>query len=153
MKRLLSICVFAILFAAAPAFGQTSGEPVPGVGFHCWIGTDGAPLFTRRIRCIADRELRLEEMPDMESPNIIDLLHRELHFGSGVSTEKAFKANIERVREDRRSMEYPYFYRPLRLILARAAPAEAGQCRPLPQRYDLRRDVQSLRRSDAAVPA
>lgn len=99
MKRLLSICVFAILFAAAPAFGQTSGEPVPGVGFHCWIGTDGAPLFTRRIRCIADRELRLEEMPDMESPNIIDLLHRELHFGSGVSTEKAFKANIERVRE------------------------------------------------------
>lgn len=91
--------VFAILFAAASAFGQTAGEPVPGVAFHCWIGTDGAPLFTRRIRCIADRELRLEEMPDMESPNIIDILHRELHYGSGVSAEKIFKANIERVRE------------------------------------------------------
>lgn len=95
------IAVFAIILAAAPAFGQTAGEPVPGIGFHCWIGTDGAPLFTRCIRCIADRVLRLEEMPDMQSPTIIDILHRELHFGSGVSTEKMFKANIERVRESR----------------------------------------------------
>jgi hypothetical protein len=99
MKRPGLIAFFALLFAAASASGQTAGEPVPGVGFHCWIGTDGAPLFTRRIRCIADRELRLEEMPDMDSPNIIDLLHRELHYGSGVSTEKIFKANIERIRE------------------------------------------------------
>jgi hypothetical protein len=99
MKLALSIGVLATFFAAATAFGQTVGEPVPGVGFHCWIGTDGAPLFTRRIRCIADRELRLEELPDMDSPNIIDILHRELHYGSGVSTEKIFKANIERVRE------------------------------------------------------
>lgn len=91
--------MLAVLFAAATAFGQTAGEPVPGVGLHCWIGTDGAPLFTRRIRCIADRELRLEELPDMESPNIIDILHRELHFGSGVSAERVFKANIERIRE------------------------------------------------------
>lgn len=99
MKRLCSTGIFAIFFAAATAFGQTSGEPLPGVGLHCWIGTDGAPLFTRRIRCIADRELRLEELPDMESPNIIDILHRELHFGSGISAEKIFKANIERIRE------------------------------------------------------
>ena len=99
MKRLGSICIFAILFAAATAFGQTAGDTYTGVGFHCWIGTDGAPLFTRRIRCIADRELRLEELPDLESPTIVDILHRELHFGSGVSTEKVFKANIERVRE------------------------------------------------------
>ena len=99
MKSLLSIGIFSILFTAATAYGQTAAAPSAGVGFHCWVGTDGAPLFTRRIRCIADRELRLEEMPDMESPNIVDLLHRELHFGSGVSTEKVFKANIERVRE------------------------------------------------------
>ncbi|MDO8340546.1 MAG: hypothetical protein Q7T59_01085 [Candidatus Woesebacteria bacterium] len=95
------IAVLTILFAAASAFGQTADEPVPGVGFHCWIGTDGAPLLTRRIRCIADRVLRLEEMPDMQSPTIIDILHRELHYGSGVSTEKMFKANIERIRESR----------------------------------------------------
>ena len=99
MKRSGSIVILAILFAAAAAFGQTTGDTYTGVGFHCWIGNDGAPLFTRRIRCIADRELRLEELPDMESPNIIDILHRELHFGSGVSAEKVFKANIERVRE------------------------------------------------------
>jgi hypothetical protein len=101
MKLLSSIGILAILFAAATVFAQTTGELPVGVGFHCWIGTDGAPLFTRRIRCFADRELRLEEMPDMESPTIIDLLHREVHFGSGVSTEKMFKANIERVRESR----------------------------------------------------
>lgn len=101
MKSPISFGILAILCAAATAFGQTTAAPTPEVGFHCWVGTDGAPLFTRRIRCIADRELRLEEMPDMESPNIIDLLHRELHFGSGVSTEKLFKANIERVRESR----------------------------------------------------
>lgn len=101
MRRLLSIGIFAAFFTAATAFGQTAGESVSGVGFHCWVGTDGAPLFVRRIRCIADRELRLEEMPDMESPNIIDILHRELHYGSGASTERIFKANIERVRESR----------------------------------------------------
>lgn len=101
MKRLGLIGIFTILFAAVSAFGQTAGEPVPGIGFHCWIGTDGAPLFTRRIRCIADRVLRLEEMPDMQSPNIIDLLHRELTYGTGVSTENMFKANIERIRESR----------------------------------------------------
>lgn len=99
MKRPVSIGILAILCAAATAFGQTAAAPSAGVGFHCWVGNDGAPLFTRRIRCIADREIRLEEMPDMESPGIIDILHRELHFGSGVSTEKMFKANIERVRE------------------------------------------------------
>lgn len=99
MKRPGSFGILAILFAAAAALGQTAAEPFPGVSFHCWIGTDGAPLLTRRIRCIADRELRLEELPDLQSPNIIDLLHRELHFGSGISTEKLFKANIERVRE------------------------------------------------------
>jgi hypothetical protein len=101
MKRLIPIGIIAFLFLAATAFGQTAAVLPPDVGFHCWVGNDGAPLFTRRIRCIADRELRLEEMPDMESPNIIDLIHRELHFGTGVSTEKLFKANIERVRESR----------------------------------------------------
>lgn len=99
MKRLHFIGMVAVLFTAVSVLGQTNTDPSPGVGFHCWIGTDGAPLFTRRIRCIADRVLRLEEMPDMESPDIIDLLHRELHFGSGVTTEKVYKANIERVRE------------------------------------------------------
>lgn len=101
MRRAISLGMLPLLFAAATAFGQTAAAPPAVVGFHCWIGTDGAPLYTRRIRCIADRELRLEEMPDLESPNIVDLLHRELHFGSGVSTEKLFKANVERVRESR----------------------------------------------------
>jgi hypothetical protein len=99
MIRTASICILGLACLVATAFAQTVGEPVPAVGFHCWIGNDGAPLFTRRIRCIADRVLRLEEMPDMQSPTIVDILHRELHFGSGVSTEKMFKANIERVRD------------------------------------------------------
>ncbi len=99
MKRFGSIGILAIIFATATAFAQTAAVPSPSVGLHCWIGTDGAPLFTRRIRCIADRELRFEELPDLESPNIIDILHRELHFGSGVSAERVFKANIERIRE------------------------------------------------------
>lgn len=99
MKLYGSIGLLGLLCVAAAAFGQTAGEPVPGVGLHCWLGADGAPFFARRIRCIADRELRLEELPDMASPTIIDILHRELHFGSAVSTEKIFKANIERVRE------------------------------------------------------
>jgi hypothetical protein len=93
------IGALGLLFVAATAFAQTAGEPVPGIGMHCWLGVDGAPFFARKIRCIADRELRLEELPDMASPTIIDILHRELHFGSAVSTEKIFKANIERVRE------------------------------------------------------
>lgn len=99
MKRSGSIGAFALLLVAATAFGQTVGEPVPGIGLHCWLGSDGAPFFARKIRCIADRELRLEELPDLQSPTIVDLLHRELHFGSAASTERMFKAYIERVRE------------------------------------------------------
>lgn len=135
MKRLRPIGILAVLFATATAFGQTNTEPAPGVGFHCWIGTDGAPLFTRRIRCIADRELRLEEMPDMDSPGIIDLLHRELHFGSGVSTEKVYKANIERVRESGQVWSIRIFtdpydtswedQRPQKLVDAVLCPTEA----------------------------
>ncbi len=99
MMRTASIFILGLACLVATAFAQAVGDPAPGVAFHCWIGNDGAPLFTRRIRCIADRVLRLEEMPDMQSPTIVDILHRELHFGSGVSTEKMFKANIERVRD------------------------------------------------------
>ena len=99
MKRRLSCCVLVVLYAASTAFGQAAGEPVPGVGLHCWLGAEGAPFFARTIRCITDRELRLEEIPDMATPAIIDILHRELHFGSAASAERAFKANIERVRE------------------------------------------------------
>lgn len=99
MKPSASIVALGLLLAAATAFGQTAGETVSSATLHCWLGADGAPYFARKIRCIADRELRLEELPDMESPTLVDLLHRELHFGSAASTEKMFKANIERVRE------------------------------------------------------
>lgn len=99
MKFRLTLGMFLTFFVASTAFGQAIGEPVPGVGLHCWLGADGAPFFARKIRCITDRELRLEEMPDMTSPTIIDILHRELHFGSAASAERLFKANIERVQE------------------------------------------------------
>lgn len=99
MKRIVSVCFLAILCSAATVLGQTIAAPSPGVAFHCWLGADGAPYFARKIRCFTDRELRLEEMPDMASPTIIDILHRELHFGSAAAAEKIFKANIKRVQE------------------------------------------------------
>jgi len=133
MKLSRSISALGLLFVAATAFAQTAGEPVPGVGLHCWLGSDGAPFFARKIRCITDRELRLDELPDLQSPTIVDLLHRELHFGTAVSTERVFKANIERVQESAevwtiRIFNEPYDssweeQRPQRLVNAVLCPA------------------------------
>ncbi len=99
MDCLRSLLLCGILCAASLAQSQTTTELPVGIGLHCWVGADGAPFFYRKIRCIADRELVAETLPDMQSQNVIDVLHRELHFGSGTSVERLFKANIERIRE------------------------------------------------------
>lgn len=98
MNSMRKLIMVGYLCAAGLAFGQTAPVATTDLGLHCWVGADGAPYFSRKIRCIADRELVAETLPDPQSPNVIDTLHRELHFGSAVSAERLYKANLERIR-------------------------------------------------------
>lgn len=91
-----------LLALAGAAGAQTAAEATSsGVGFDCWIGSDGSPYYTHYIRCIADRDLPHPEPVNPQSGALLDLLHRELHQQSGADAEKMFKANIELVRETR----------------------------------------------------
>lgn len=98
MKRLHSIGAFVMLFAAAAAFGQTTEETSAAMGFDCWIGSNGPPLHTRFIRCMADRDLPHVELGNIQTEEVMDLLHREFHSKSGAAAERMFKANIELIR-------------------------------------------------------
>lgn len=88
-----------LLLATGPARSQTAEVTRPDIGFDCWIGGEGTQIYTHYIRCIADRDLAHPESIDPQSDAVLNLLHRELHQRSGSDAEKAFKANIELVRE------------------------------------------------------
>ncbi|MDZ4252136.1 MAG: hypothetical protein U1A72_06130 [Sulfuritalea sp.] len=87
-----------LLLATGSARAQTAEVTQSGVGFDCWIGGEGAQIYTHYIRCIADRDLAHPESIDPQSDAAIDRLRRELQ-RSGADAEKAFKANIGLVRE------------------------------------------------------
>ncbi|MCM2307627.1 MAG: hypothetical protein NDI91_09215 [Sulfuritalea sp.] len=88
-----------LLLATGPVRSQTAEVTRPDIGFDCWIGGEGTQIYTHYIRCIADRDLAHPESIDPQSDAVLNLLHRELHQRSGSDAEKAFKANIELVRE------------------------------------------------------
>ena len=89
----------ALLLAAGPVRSQTAEVTQSDIGFDCWIGGEGKQIYTHYIRCIADRDLPHPESIDPQSDAVLNLLHNELHQRSGADAEKAFKANIQRVRE------------------------------------------------------
>ncbi|MBI3093763.1 MAG: hypothetical protein HYY97_02735 [Rhodocyclales bacterium] len=87
-----------VLLAIGPARAQTAEVTQSDIGFDCWIGGEGTQIYTHYIRCIADRDLAHPELIDPQSEAVLKLLHSELH-RSGADAEKAFKANIQLVRE------------------------------------------------------
>lgn len=91
--------LFGLLLAVGLVRGQTAEVTQSGIGFDCWIGVDGTQIHTHYIRCIAKQDLAHPESIDPQSDAVLNLLHRELHQRSGADAEKAFKANIQRVRE------------------------------------------------------
>jgi hypothetical protein len=90
-----------LLLLSGGACAQTGAGASSGVGFDCWIGSDGGPYYTHYIRCIEDRDLPHPELSKPDYATLLDRLHRELHQLSGADAERTFRANIELVRETR----------------------------------------------------
>ncbi|MCK9283614.1 MAG: hypothetical protein M0P39_04960 [Rhodocyclaceae bacterium] len=97
--RQVYFIVCGLLGAVGMAFGQTAAMFFPGPGFDCWIGSDGSPYYTHYIRCMADRDIPHEPVTENRVESLMESLHQELHGGSGASTERLFKSNIELVKE------------------------------------------------------
>lgn len=98
MRKILSVGLFALLLAAATAFGQTIDTRSTTTGFDCWIGDNGSALQTRFIRCMVDRDLAHVEVSITRTEEAMQLLHQEFHGKSGAAAEKMFKANIDVIR-------------------------------------------------------
>ena len=98
--KFISGALALLLLGTFQAFAQIDEDPPPHTGYDCWIGNGGKPFYTNYIRCIADRDIPPEQEPDNPSSHLLDALHRELHSGTGVATEREFNAHAELEKED-----------------------------------------------------
>ena len=102
-----------LLLISGSLMAQTTEAPARAVGLDCWVGQDGAPLFTNFIRCMVDRDLPYPMLADQHLDAFLSNLHTELHSKSGADAERMYKANIKLVREIQsvwniRIFAYPY---------------------------------------------
>ena len=133
-----------LFFAVATATAQTPVAPAAIFGFDCWVGIDVNRFATNYIRCMADRDLPYQHLPDPKSDAVMDILHTELHGRSGADAERLYKANIELIRESRSVWNivihsYPYEWSwqeglPEQLVRAVLCPRD-GTCRVLVTRH------------------
>lgn len=112
MIALRRAALLLLLFSGS-VVAQTTESPPRAVGLDCWVGQDGAPLFTNFIRCMVDRDLPYPALADQHLDAFLSNLHTELHSKSGADAERMYKSNIQLVREsisvwNIRIFTYPY---------------------------------------------